>query len=106
MVFGSSFFERDSFEVAHDLMGQYLCRTWRKQTIRYSINEIEVYDGIEDRASHAFGKDPTRGRAQILYGPAGYWYVYLCYGIHWMLNVVTREKGYPAALLIRGCNEA
>jgi DNA-3-methyladenine glycosylase len=59
-----------------------------------------VYDGHDDLASHA-SKGKTK-RTEIMFGPPGYWYVYLCYGVHWMLNLVTREQDYPAAILIRG----
>lgn len=64
------------------------------------ITEVEAYDGPEDKACHA-----SRGRTartSVLFGPPGHWYVYLCYGIHEMLNLVTGPEGYPAAVLIRG----
>lgn len=64
------------------------------------ISEVEVYDGFRDKASHA-----ARGitpRNKVMYGKPGVWYVYLVYGMHNMLNIVTKEKGYPAAVLIRG----
>ena len=64
------------------------------------ITEVEVYDGPNDLASHA-SKGLTE-RTKVMFGPAGYWYVYLVYGMYRMLNIVTREKGYPAAILIRG----
>jgi len=63
------------------------------------ITETEAYDGFEDKASHA-----NRGKTErnkIMFGPSGYWYVYLTYGMHWMLNIVTGERDYPAAVLIR-----
>ena len=68
------------------------------------ITEVEAYDGFDDRASHAH-KGKT-ARNAVMFGPAGHWYVYLCYGMHWMLNVVTRQAGYPAAILIRGVQDA
>jgi DNA-3-methyladenine glycosylase len=71
-----------------------------KNVLRLLINEVEVYDGHDDLASHA-SKGKTK-RTEIMFGPPGYWYVYLCYGVHWMLNLVTREQDYPAAILIRG----
>ena len=63
------------------------------------ITEVEVYDGLRDRGSHAaHGKTQ---RNSPMFGRAGYWYVYFTYGMHWLLNVVTRERNYPAAILLR-----
>jgi len=63
------------------------------------ITEVEAYDGFKDKASHASWGMTTRNA--VMFGPAGYFYIYFTYGIHWMLNVVTGEKGFPAAVLIR-----
>ncbi len=64
------------------------------------ITEVEAYVGPEDRASHASrGKTP---RTEVMFGHAGYWYVYLIYGMHYCVNIVTEQKNYPAAILIRG----
>ncbi len=92
-------FSRDTEKVAKLLLGSFLCRKVRKKIIRGKIMEVEVYDGFRDRASHA-----SRGKTErnaVMFGEAGVWYVYFTYGMHWMLNIVTREKGYPAAILIR-----
>lgn len=105
-VLGERFFERPTVEVAQKLLGKYLVRLpagrqgARRKAITAMITEVEAYDGPHDKASHA-----SRGRTARntpMFGPAGYWYVYFTYGMHWMLNIVTREKGYPAAVLIRG----
>ena len=64
------------------------------------ITEVEVYDGHKDKASHA-SRGRTR-RTETMFGHPGVWYVYLIYGMYEMLNIVTREKDYPAAILIRG----
>lgn len=67
------------------------------------ITENEAYGGHHDKASHA-----SRGRTarnQMMFGPAGFWYVYFVYGNHWMLNIVTGPKDYPAAVLIRGTDK-
>ena len=95
------FFQRDSFCVAEELLACWLCRkTEGGEVIRSRITEIEIYDGFEDKASHAHRGMTARNR--VMFGPAGRTYLYLCYGLHWLLNVTTREVGYPAALLIRG----
>ena len=64
------------------------------------IVECEAYDGIIDRASHAFGGRRTN-RNEVMYGNAGTAYVYLCYGIHHLFNIVTNKKNIPHAILIR-----
>ncbi|GHC12313.1 putative 3-methyladenine DNA glycosylase [Cerasicoccus arenae] len=70
---------------------------------RWKLTEVEAYDGPEDRACHAWkGQTP---RNAVMFGPPGVFYVYLCYGVHWMLNVVTGPVGFPAAVLIRGAGE-
>lgn len=97
--FDQSFFERPVLEVADDLIGQYIVKDGQKLL----ITEIEAYDGPEDLACHA-SKGRTK-RTEVLFGPAGHWYVYLCYGVHWLLNIVTGSKEYPAALLLRGAGE-
>ena len=98
-----SFFERPTLEVARDLIGKGLVSgTETGWTVR-AIHEVEAYDGPDDRACHAHrGRTP---RNEVLFGPAGRWYVYLCYGIHWLANVVAGPEGYPAAVLLRGARE-
>lgn len=95
------FFNRPTVTVAQDLLGKYLVRsTLSDQKIALQINEVEAYDGPEDLACHASkGKTP---RTAVMFGPAGYFYVYFVYGVHWMLNIVTGPTDYPAAILIRG----
>lgn len=100
-VLKRDFFERDTVGVAHDLLGKQLChRLPSGKVIRARICETEAYDGYEDRASHAHRGPTTRNI--VMFGPPARAYLYLCYGVHWMLNFTTREKGYPAAVLIRG----
>lgn len=67
------------------------------------INEVEIYDGFNDKASHAYKGETKRNKPMFKGG--GIWYVYLVYGMHYMINVVTREKGYPGAVLIRGAGK-
>lgn len=102
-VLRKSFFDRSTVEVAKDLIGKQLCRRLDTgKILRGIICETEAYDGFEDRASHAHrGVTP---RNVVMFGPPGHAYIYLCYGVHWLLNITTREKGYPAAVLIRSVN--
>lgn len=91
---------RNALEVAPDLLGCNLCIQKNGEVTRICITEVEAYHGFDDRASHAHrGKTP---RNAVMFGPAGHWYVYLCYGVHWLLNLVTAEDDYPSAVLIRG----
>lgn len=103
-IIPKQFFERDVHEVGVELLGQYMCRTLSNgKCVRYVVTEVEAYDGPEDKACHASkGRTP---RTQVMFAAGGVWYVYLCYGMHWMLNIVTGPKDYPAALLIRGIGE-
>ena len=94
------FFNRPALKVAQDLLGKFIVRRYRGQETALMLTEVEAYDGHNDKASHA-----SRGkteRNQVMFGPAGYWYVYFSYGLHWMLKIVTGPKNYPAAVLIRG----
>lgn len=93
------FFNRGTIAVAKNLLGKFLVKRERGKRMALMITEVEVYDGFRDRGSHAHRKTP---RAKVMFGPPGYWYVYFTYGMHWMLNAVTREKEYPAAVLVRG----
>ena len=86
--------------VAHELLGKFLVRKIGRKEIAALITETEAYDGPHDRASHAH-KGKTK-RTFVMFEHPGVLYVYLCYGVHTMLNIVTREHGYPAAVLIRG----
>lgn len=99
----SEFFNRDSCTVARELLGQQLVRRTQSGVLRMQIREVEVYDGFDDLASHArFGETQ---RNAPMFGPPGHWYLYLIYGMYWMINITTREAGYPAALLIRGAGD-
>jgi len=83
------------------LLGKVLVRMRADgKTERRVITETEAYNGEEDLASHA-SKGQT-ARTAVMYRPGGVWYVYLCYGIHEMLNLVVGPEGFPAAVLIRG----
>lgn len=102
-ILGKNFFEKDTLKVAENLLGKYLVRKIGDKEIVLRINEVEAYDGFEDKASHAH-KGKTE-RNKVMFGEAGNWYVYLVYGIHNMLNIVTGKADYPAAILIRGAGD-
>jgi len=103
-ILTQKFFNRQTEKVARELLGKFLVRRYRGKTTARMITEVEVYDGFNDKASHA-ARGPTKRNAPM-FGPAGHWYIYFTYGMHWMLNIVTREAGYPAAVLIRGVQGA
>ncbi|HIS97805.1 MAG TPA: DNA-3-methyladenine glycosylase [Candidatus Scatomorpha pullistercoris] len=102
MRLGRDFFLRDALEVAPELIGKTIVRTLDDGTeIRLTITETEVYRGEEDTACHAH-KGRTK-RTEMLYRQGGTVYVYLCYGIHWLLNIITGPAGHPQGVLIRAC---
>ena len=94
------FFSRDVLEVAPELLGCFLARQSETGIQRSRITEVEAYRGEEDRACHAC-KGRT-ARTEIMYHEGGPLYVYLIYGMYWMLNIVTGLKDQPQAALIRG----
>lgn len=93
------FFHRDCLEVAPDLVGKIVVSEIGGEQVRVRITETEAYRGEEDTACHAH-KGRTK-RTEVLYGESGTVYVYLCYGMHWLMNVVTGEKEQPQAVLFR-----
>jgi DNA-3-methyladenine glycosylase len=99
----SAFFSQSTFKVAKSILGNFLCRKIGKKTVKLRIMEVEAYDGFSDKASHA--SNGVTKRNKLMFGPAGVCYIYLVYGMHHMLNIVTREEGYPAAVLIRTAGE-
>ncbi len=99
-VLSSSFFNRKTVRVAKELLGKVLVRKLGTQETAYMITDVEAYVGPHDLASHS-SKGRT-ARTEIMYRKAGTIYVYLVYGMHYMLNIVTEEKDFPAAILIRG----
>ena len=95
----------DAVTAAKALIGAFLCRRLDDGTIiRRRITETEAYCGEEDTACHAHkGRTP---RTDVMYSPGGCAYIYLCYGMHEMLNIVTGAEGRPEAVLIRGIEGA
>jgi len=101
MRFGNDFYQRDALEVASNLIGQSLVRVFKDGCKnKYVISEVEAYGGEDDLACHA-SKGRT-SRTEIMYHEGGHVYVYLIYGMYWMLNFVTSIKNVPQAVLIRG----
>ncbi|MDD4718612.1 MAG: DNA-3-methyladenine glycosylase [Bacilli bacterium] len=94
------FYLQDALDVGPQLIGKLLFRKLDDgKVLKYRITETEVYRGEEDTACHArFGKTE---RSKFLYESGGITYVYLCYGIHYLLNIVTGKKNEPQAVLIR-----
>ncbi len=90
--------------LARSLLGKVLVRTTPGGRVARVILETEAYVGTEDRACHA-SKGRT-ARTEVMFGEGGHWYVYLCYGIHEMLNLVVGPADFPAAVLIRGVEGA
>lgn len=104
MILDKSYFARPATELAQDLLGKFLCVRCGGEVIRACITETECYFGEEDTACHAHkGRTP---RTDTLYQKGGITYIYLCYGIHSLLNIVTGPEGHPEAVLIRGVEGA
>jgi DNA-3-methyladenine glycosylase len=94
-----AFFDRDTLEVAEDLLGKVLVRGVDGQALWGRVVEVEAYCGPDDRAAHSWrGLTP---RTRVMYGPPGHAYVYFIYGMHHCLNFVTRPEGRPEAILVR-----
>ncbi|MEJ2267004.1 MAG: DNA-3-methyladenine glycosylase, partial [Anaerolineales bacterium] len=93
------FYNRSTLQVARDLLGARLVKIEDGGRISGVIVETEAYRGEEDQGCHArAGRTP---RTEVMYGQPGHAYVYFTYGMHWMLNFVVEEEGFPAAVLIR-----
>ena len=90
----------DVVAISRALLGKVLCTEVDQSLTAAIITETEAYAGVEDRASHAFG-DRRTPRTEPMYGDGGIAYVYLCYGIHHLFNVVTSVAGTPHAVLVR-----
>lgn len=96
-----SFYERATTEVARDLLGKIVVRTWNKHVFSGIIIETEAYCGPFDAACHAYKGETPRNSA--LFGPSGHTYIYFVYGMHYCLNIVAKEKStVSGGVLIRG----
>src|SRR5580658_3482935 len=97
----ASFYDRPNVvTVARQLLGKILVTEFAGHRTSGRIVETEAYNGVVDRASHAWSGRRTR-RTEVMFGPGGTAYVYLIYGIHHLFNVVTNRKGIPHAVLVR-----
>lgn len=97
-----SYYLSDDVEsIAKSLLGKFLFSSINNEITGGIITETEAYKGVTDKASHAFGGKRTN-RTEVMYKQGGIGYVYLCYGVHYLLNVVTAEVDIPHAILIRG----
>ncbi|MEZ0089316.1 DNA-3-methyladenine glycosylase [Streptacidiphilus sp. EB129] len=99
MLLAREFFARPAHQVAPDLLGHVLVRQEPEQTIACRITEVEAYEGATDPASHGY-RGPT-GRNAVMFGPAGYLYVYWIYGMHHAANIVCGPEGQSHAVLLR-----
>lgn len=96
----SFYLEEDVTSISRQLLGNRICSTVDGQYCAAIITETEAYAGIDDKASHAYGGRRTK-RTETMYAEGGVAYVYLCYGIHFLFNVVTNQRDTPHAVLIR-----
>ena len=94
------FFNRDTIVVAQELLGKYLVHKVHGEELIGKIVEVEAYKGPLDKAAHSYNNRRT-ARNEVMYGEAGYAYVFIIYGMYDCMNVVTEEKEKPEAILIR-----
>ena len=100
-VLDRSFYDRTNVtKIARDLLGKIIVTNFDGQFTAGRIVETEAYNGAVDKASHAYGNRRT-ARTEVMFGEPGTAYVYLCYGIHHLFNVVTNKAGIPHAVLVR-----
>ena len=99
-----NFYTKSAIEIAPLLLGKLFCHKIDGKIYKYLITETECYYGIDDTASHAYRGITNRNK--IMYEEGGVSYIYLCYGIHHLFNVVTGPKDHPEAVLIRGIENA
>lgn len=101
----SFYLREDVLQITRELLGKFLVTKFNGTLTSGMITEAEAYAGVIDSASHAH-KGRRTNRTKIMYATGGTAYVYLCYGVHHLFNVVTNEKDIPHAILIRGIEPA
>ncbi|MDR3350240.1 MAG: DNA-3-methyladenine glycosylase [Prevotellaceae bacterium] len=102
MKLTTAFYTRpDVVQISKELLGKTLCTRFDGRLAKAIITETEAYAGITDKASHAYGGRRTK-RTEVMFREGGHAYIYLCYGIYSLFNVVTNVAGIPHAVLIRG----
>jgi DNA-3-methyladenine glycosylase len=94
------YIRNDVLEISRDLLGKYIFSSIEGNLTGGIITEVEAYAGVNDRASHAFSNRRTN-RNEVMYASGGVAYIYLCYGIHHLFNIVTNIEGIPHAILLR-----
>lgn len=104
-ILSRGFYSRNAVIVAKELLGKVLVHKIGRQEISARIIETEAYMGIEDKAAHSYGGRRTP-RVEVMYGGPGFSYVFIVYGMHYCLNIVTMEEGNPQAVLIRAVEPA
>ncbi|MBQ7352178.1 MAG: DNA-3-methyladenine glycosylase [Clostridia bacterium] len=99
------FFTTDTVALARNLIGKWICSCVDGNIIRAQISETEAYLGVEDSACHTY-KGKRTARVEPMWREGGTIYVYLCYGLHYLLNIVSKKEGEPEAVLIRALKGA
>jgi DNA-3-methyladenine glycosylase len=101
MLLPASYYQRANVvEIARDLLGKTLATRIGNKLTAGIITETEAYAGVVDKAAHSYGGRRTK-RTETMYSPGGVSYVFLCYGIHHLFNIVTNQKDVPEAVLVR-----
>ncbi len=101
MILSAAYYQNSNVvETAKDLIGKTICTNIHNKITGGIITETEAYAGVIDKAAHSYGGRRTK-RTEVMYSKGGVSYVYLCYGIHHLLNIVTNKKDVPEAILIR-----
>lgn len=95
------FFKTDTISLAQNLIGKWIITNINGQEVKAQICETEAYLGINDSACHTY-KNKRTSRTEPMYMQGGTIYIYLCYGLHYLLNIVSRDIDEPEAVLIRG----